>query len=152
MGSLTVFLGIGRLVPWLLEIGWIYMLRSSWHRDREAQPGTDGWCWLFCDRDRARHRIVVKLSFAHAEGRNYRQLPARGGLREEPSPADIFYPKRYSVSQLAYKCRGAFFDTGVPVQRLLGFDWLQIEGKSLRCETWDPLQPNLEWRPQYPLG
>jgi hypothetical protein len=26
-----------------------------------------------------RHRIAVKLSFAHAEGRNYRQLPARRG-------------------------------------------------------------------------
>jgi hypothetical protein len=36
----------------------------------------------------------VKLSFAHAEGRNYRQLPARARLREEPSPADIFCSKR----------------------------------------------------------
>jgi hypothetical protein len=36
----------------------------------------------------------VKLSFAHAEGRNYRQLPDRARLREEPSPADIFYSKR----------------------------------------------------------
>jgi hypothetical protein len=42
----------------------------------------------------------VKLSFAHAEGRNYRQLPARARLREKPSPADIFYSKRYSVSKL----------------------------------------------------
>jgi hypothetical protein len=35
----------------------------------------------------------VKLPFAHAEGRNYRQLPARERLREKPSPADIFYSK-----------------------------------------------------------
>jgi hypothetical protein len=40
----------------------------------------------------------VKLSFAHAEGRNYRQLPARARLREEPSPADIVYFKRYGLS------------------------------------------------------
>ena len=46
-----------------------------------------------------RDRIAVKLSFAHAEGRNYRQLPARARLREKPSPADIFYSKRYSVSK-----------------------------------------------------
>ncbi len=43
---------------------------------------------------------MVKLSFAHAEGRNYRQLPVRARLREEPSPADIVYPKRYSLSEL----------------------------------------------------
>jgi hypothetical protein len=48
----------------------------------------------FCDRDRVRCGIVVKLSFAHAEGRNCRQLPARARLREEPSPADIVYLKR----------------------------------------------------------
>jgi hypothetical protein len=36
---------------------------------------------------------VVKLSFAHAEGRNCRQLPVRGRLREEPSPVDIVYFK-----------------------------------------------------------
>jgi hypothetical protein len=41
----------------------------------------------------------VKLSFAHAEGRNYRQLPARARSREKPSPADIFYSKRYSLSR-----------------------------------------------------
>jgi hypothetical protein len=46
------------------------------------------------------YRIVVKLSFAHAEGRYYRQLPARVRLREEPPPADIVYPKRYSFSEL----------------------------------------------------
>jgi hypothetical protein len=49
---------------------------------------------LFWDRDRVRHRTAVKLSFAHAEGRNYRQLPARARLREEPPPADIFCSKR----------------------------------------------------------
>ena len=38
--------------------------------------------------------MVVKLSFARAEGRNYRQLPDRARLREEPSPADIVYLKR----------------------------------------------------------
>ena len=42
----------------------------------------------------------MKLSFAHAEGRNYRQLPARARLREKPSPADIVYSKRYSLSNL----------------------------------------------------
>jgi len=36
----------------------------------------------------------VKLSFAHAEGRNYRQLPTKAPLREKPSPADIFYSTR----------------------------------------------------------
>jgi hypothetical protein len=35
------------------------------------------------------YRTAVKLSFAHAEGRNYRQLAAGARLREEPSPADI---------------------------------------------------------------
>jgi hypothetical protein len=53
-----------------------------------------GGCWLFCDRDRVWYRIAVKLSFAHAEGRNYRQLPTKARLREKPSPADIFYSKR----------------------------------------------------------
>jgi hypothetical protein len=43
---------------------------------------------------------VVKLSFAHAEGPNCRQLPARARLREEPSPADIVYSKRCSLSEL----------------------------------------------------
>jgi hypothetical protein len=53
--------------------------------------------WLvlvILDRDRVRHRTAVKLSFAHAEGRNYRQLPDRARLGEEPSPADIVYSKR----------------------------------------------------------
>ena len=59
-----------------------------------------GLCWLFCDRDTVRYRIVVKLSFVRAEGRNCRQLPARARLREEPSPADIVYCKRYSLSEL----------------------------------------------------
>jgi hypothetical protein len=71
--------------------------------------GTDGWCWLFCDRDRVWHRIVVKLSFAHAEGRNYWQLPARARLREEPSPADIVYFKRYSLSELDVSGSMSFF-------------------------------------------
>jgi hypothetical protein len=43
---------------------------------------------------------VVKLSFAHADGRNYWQLPDRARLREEPSPADIICFKRYSFSEL----------------------------------------------------
>jgi hypothetical protein len=43
----------------------------------------------------------VKLSFAHAEGRNCWQLPDRARLREEPSPADIVYFKRYSLSRFA---------------------------------------------------
>jgi hypothetical protein len=60
----------------------------------EAAVGNPGCCWLFCDRDRVRYRIVVKLSFAHAEGRNCRQLPDRARLREEPSPADIVCFKR----------------------------------------------------------
>jgi hypothetical protein len=46
-------------------------------------------------------RTAVKLSFAHAEGRNYQQLPAGARLREEPSPAEIFYSKRrYAFSWL----------------------------------------------------
>ena len=50
---------------------------------------------------------MVKLSFAHAEGRNYRQLPAKARLREKPSPADI-------AGML-------FFGTEVQAQRSLGF-------------------------------
>ena len=42
----------------------------------------------------------MKLSFARAEGRNYRQLPARARLREKPSPADILYSERYAISGL----------------------------------------------------
>jgi hypothetical protein len=56
-----------------------------------------------------RHRIVVRLSFAHAEGRNYRQLQDRARLREEPSPADIVYFKRYSVSELDVSGSMSFF-------------------------------------------
>ena len=55
----------------------------------------------------------MKLSFAHAEGRNYRQLPAKARLREKPSPADIVYSKRYALSKLECKWRDAFFATGV---------------------------------------
>ncbi|MEA2260613.1 MAG: hypothetical protein QOJ51_3438 [Acidobacteriaceae bacterium] len=36
----------------------------------------------------------MKLSFARAEGRNYRQLLAKARSREKPSPADIIYSKR----------------------------------------------------------
>ncbi len=61
----------------------------------------------------------MKPSFARAEGRNYRQLPARARLREKPSPADIFYSKRYSLSQFECKWRDAFFGTGVQAQRSL---------------------------------
>jgi hypothetical protein len=46
------------------------------------------------------YRIAVTLSFARAQGRNYRQLPDRARLREEPSPADIVYSKRYSLFEL----------------------------------------------------
>jgi hypothetical protein len=35
----------------------------------------------------------MKLSFARAKGRNYRQLPDRARSREGPSPADIIYSK-----------------------------------------------------------
>ena len=42
-------------------------------------------------RDRVWHRTAVTLSFAHAQGRNYRQLPAKARSRERPSPADINY-------------------------------------------------------------
>jgi len=52
-----------------------------------------GGCWLFCDRDRVWYRIAVKLSFAHAEGRNYWQLPTKARLREKQHPADIFYSR-----------------------------------------------------------
>ena len=103
------------------SLGWIYLLRSSWHRNREPQPGTDGCCWLFCDRDRVRYRIVVRLSFAHAKGRNCRQLPDRARLREEPSPADIVYVKRYSLSELDVSGRASFFGTGVPAKGHSGF-------------------------------
>jgi hypothetical protein len=65
--------------------------------------------WLFCDRDRVTDRIAVKLSFAHAEGRNYRQLPDRAWLREEPPPADIVCFKRYSVSELCVSGPMSFF-------------------------------------------
>jgi hypothetical protein len=62
---------------------------------------------------------VVKLSFAHAEGRNYRQLPDRARLREEPAPANIFYSKRYSLSQLDVSGSMSFLGTGVQRQGLL---------------------------------
>jgi hypothetical protein len=45
----------------------------------------------------------VTLSFARAKGRNYRQLPDRARSRERPSPADIVYFKRYSLSRFAVK-------------------------------------------------
>jgi hypothetical protein len=81
------------------------------------------------------YRIVVKLSFARAKGRNYRQLPAKARLREKPRPADIFCSKRYSLSQLACKWQDVFFGTGVQAQRLLGFKSVQIGGKNLRCSA-----------------
>jgi hypothetical protein len=71
--------------------------------------GSLGCRWLFCDRDRVGHRIVVKLSFARAEGRNYRQLPDRARLREEPAPADFIYSKRYSLFQLDVSGSMSFF-------------------------------------------
>jgi hypothetical protein len=57
------------------------------------------------------YRTVVKLSFAHAVGRNYRQLPAKARLREKPSPADIVYSKRYSLSGLHVSSEMQFFGT-----------------------------------------
>jgi hypothetical protein len=74
--------------------------------------GSLGCRWLFCDRDRVGHRIVVKLSFARAEGRNYRQLPDRARLREEPAPADFIYSKRYSLFQLDVSGLMSFFCHG----------------------------------------
>ena len=71
---------------------------------------------------------MVKLSFAHAEGRNYRQLPDTARLREKPSPADIFYLIEIDLSRLACKCRDAFFGTGVQAQRSLGFDYARGSG------------------------
>jgi hypothetical protein len=56
---------------------------------------------------------VVKLSFAHAEGRNYWQLPDSARLREEPSPADIVCFKRYSFSEFGVSGWMSFFGTGV---------------------------------------
>jgi hypothetical protein len=66
------------------------------------------------------YRTAVKLSFAHAEGRNYRQLPARARLREEPSPADIVYFKRYSPSRFAVRGEMLFFCTEVRPKGHLG--------------------------------
>jgi hypothetical protein len=88
-----MFLGIGRLIPRFVGLpgdynGFVYGSLGD-TKGLKPRPGTDGWYWLFWDRDRVRHRIAVKLSFAHAEGRNYRQLPARARLREEPAPAEI---------------------------------------------------------------
>jgi hypothetical protein len=75
----------------------------------EASVG-HGWLVLvICDSDRVRHRIVVKLSFAHTEGRNCRQLPDKARLREEPSPADIVYSNRYSLSELDVSGSMSFF-------------------------------------------
>src|ERR1700739_4465134 len=117
MGSVTVFLGIGRLVPRFAGDwdGFICRaLRGTGVKSRSRALMAGVWC--FCDRDRVRYRIVVKLSFAHAEGRNYRQLPARARLREEPSPADIVYSKRYSVSGLDVSGSMFFFGAGVQGQ------------------------------------
>jgi hypothetical protein len=49
----------------------------------EAAVGDSWLMFVICGRDRVRHRIAVKLSFAHVEGRNYRQLPAKARLREK---------------------------------------------------------------------
>jgi hypothetical protein len=56
--------------------------------------GSLGLVLVICDRDRVWDRTAVRLSFARAKGRNYRQLPARARSRERPSPADIVYSKR----------------------------------------------------------
>jgi hypothetical protein len=64
-------------------------------RDSVFSVGFEAAVWgCFLDRDRVRHRIAVKLSFAHVEGRDYRQLPDRARSRERPTPADIVYCKR----------------------------------------------------------
>jgi hypothetical protein len=59
--------------------------------------------------DRYHVPLSSPLSFAHAEGRNYRQLPDRARLREEPSPADIVCFKKYSFSELGVSGWAIFF-------------------------------------------
>jgi hypothetical protein len=71
------------------------------------------------DRDQVYDRTAVKLSFARAEGRNYRQLPDRATLREEPPPAEIFYSKRYSLSRFDVSGSMIFFRHGSNAQRSL---------------------------------
>ena len=72
------------------------------------------------------HRIVVKLSFAHAEGRNYRQLPDRARLREEPSPADIVCFKRYSFFELCVSGSMSFFVFSAQECRVEGYFWFDF--------------------------
>src|ERR1700675_71378 len=101
MGSLTVFLGIGRLAPWFAGLSGAYngfvcgsLTDTKGLRAAVGQSLSHGCCWRFCDRDRVWYRTAVTLSFARAKGRNYRQLPDRARSRERPSPADIVYFKR----------------------------------------------------------
>jgi hypothetical protein len=68
--------------------------------------------WLFCVRNRVRHRIVVKLSFAHGRPKLL-ATAGQGAVREEPSPADIVYSKRYSLFELYVSGSMSFFGTGV---------------------------------------
>jgi hypothetical protein len=82
------------------------------------------------------YRTVVKLSFAHAEGRNYRQLPDRARSREKPSPADIVYSKRYSLSGLHVSGEMHFFGTRSTSPRVT---W--VWGLSFRKSTPDELTP-----------
>ena len=63
----------------------------------------------------------MKLSFAHAEGRNYRQLPDRARLREEPTPADIIYSKRYSLSELDVSGSMSFLAQEYKAEGYFGF-------------------------------
>jgi mRNA interferase HigB len=69
------------------------------------------------------YRTAVTLSFAHAKGRNYRQLPAwRGRVRGRRLPiSSALRDKPFPSLHVSGKTR--FFGTGVPAQRLLGFDY-----------------------------
>jgi hypothetical protein len=71
---------------------------------------------------------VVKLSFAHAEGRNYRQLPDRARLREEPSPADIVCFKRYRFSGLCVSGSMSFSTQEYEVAGYSGMDSYALAG------------------------
>jgi hypothetical protein len=56
-------------------------------------------------------------------GRNYRQLPARGGRVRGPSPADIVCSKKYAFSCLHVSGRDSFFGPEGTNLRLLRFNY-----------------------------
>jgi hypothetical protein len=73
------------------------------------------------------NRTAVTLSFARAQGRNYRQLPARARSREKPSPADILYSVNmvFPGCKLGARCFFPHGSTSPKVTRVRYARWQQ---------------------------